>query len=118
MIAEGDNPKHDVIWGFAVTNMVDPRILASLESYKPKGADRLDARFRDPQDRWVATTGYMAAFCVNTEVLKAKNLPMPPMPMKWMMPISVATPRISVLPRASRRRRTQRQRHAKAIRRG
>lgn len=77
IVAEAENPKHDVIWGFAVTNMVDPRILNSLEAYKPKDADKLDAKFRDAQDRWVATTGYMAAFCVNTEVLKAKNLPMP-----------------------------------------
>lgn len=77
IVAESANPKHDVIWGFAVTNMVDPRIVGSLEPYKPAGADKLDPKFRDAQDRWVATTGYMAAFCVNTEVLKAKNLPMP-----------------------------------------
>ncbi len=37
----------------------------------------MNARFRDPQNRWVATTGYMAAFCVNTDVLAKKNLPMP-----------------------------------------
>ena len=36
-----------------------------------------DARFRDPDNRWFAVTGYMAAFCVNNEVLAAKDLPMP-----------------------------------------
>lgn len=77
MLAEADNPRHDVIWGWAVTNMVDPRILNMLEPYKPKGIERVPARFRDAQDRWFATTGYMAAFCVNNEVLARKNLPMP-----------------------------------------
>lgn len=77
MLAESANPQHDVIWGWAVTSMVDPRILAMLESYEPANIDRVPARFRDPEGRWFAVTGYMAAFCVNNEVLKAKNLPMP-----------------------------------------
>ena len=77
MLAEKSNPRHDVIWGWAVTQMVDPRILEMTESYKAKGADALNTSFVDPQNRWFATTGYFAAFCVNTEVLKAKNLPMP-----------------------------------------
>jgi iron(III) transport system substrate-binding protein len=77
MLAEKSNPRHDVIWGWAVTQMVDPRILEMLESYSPPGVDKVNPQFRDPQGRWFATTGYLAAFCVNTEVLKAKNLPMP-----------------------------------------
>lgn len=77
ILAEASNPKHDVIWGWAVTNMMEPRILAMLEPYLPKGADKLDERFRDKDNRWVSTTGYMAAFCVNTDRLKQKNLPMP-----------------------------------------
>lgn len=77
MLAEADNPQHDVIWGWAVTNMVDPRILDMLEPYQPAGIEKVPARFRDPEDRWFAVTGYMAAFCVNNEVLASKNLPMP-----------------------------------------
>lgn len=77
MLAEKSNPLHDVIWGWAVTNMVDPRIMEMTEPYKPKGIDAVKTSFKDPQNRWFATTGYIAAFCVNTEVLKAKNLPMP-----------------------------------------
>lgn len=77
MLAEKSNPRHDVIWGWAVTQMVDPRILEMTESYKAKGIEALNTSFVDPQNRWFATTGYFAAFCVNTEVLKAKNLPMP-----------------------------------------
>ena len=77
ILAEKSNPRHDVIWGWAVTQMVDPRILEMTESYKPKGIETVNTSFKDPQNRWFATTGYFAAFCVNTEVLKKNNLPMP-----------------------------------------
>ncbi|SMF41105.1 iron(III) transport system substrate-binding protein [Tistlia consotensis] len=77
MLAEASNPKHDVIWGWAATSMVDPRILGMLEPYEAKGLDKVPARFRDAQNRWFATTGYMGAFCVNNEIMKAENLPMP-----------------------------------------
>lgn len=77
MLAESANPRHDVIWGWAVTNMVDPRIMNMLEAYQPKGIEKVPARFRDPGNKWFAKTGYMAAFCVNNEILKRKNLPMP-----------------------------------------
>ncbi len=77
ILAEAANPQHDVIWGQAVTNLVDPRILATLEAYTPKGIDKVPAQFRDAGGKWFAVTGYMAAFCVNNERLKAKNLPMP-----------------------------------------
>lgn len=77
MLAEASNPQHDVIWGWAVTNMMDPRVLDLLEPYAARGAAQLAARYRAPDDKWFAATGYMAAFCVNTERLKAKGLPMP-----------------------------------------
>jgi iron(III) transport system substrate-binding protein len=77
MLAEAGNPQHDVIWGWAVTHMVDPRILDMLEPYLPAGIEKVPARFRDPDGKWFAVTCYMAAFCVNNEVLAAKNLPMP-----------------------------------------
>ncbi len=77
MLAEKANPRHDVIWGWAVTNMVDPRILEMIEPYSPAGAEKVNPAFKDPQGRWFATTGYFAGFCVNTEILKKNNLPMP-----------------------------------------
>jgi iron(III) transport system substrate-binding protein len=77
MLAEAANPQHDVLWGWAVTHMVDPRILDMLEPYTPANIERVPERFRDPQGRWFAVTGYMAAFCVNNEVLARKGLPMP-----------------------------------------
>jgi len=77
ILAEKDNPKHDVIWGWAVTNMLSPNIQAMLEPYKAKGVDSLAKQFKADDGKWFAATGYMAAFCVNTERLKKKNLPMP-----------------------------------------
>jgi len=77
MLAEKANPRHDVIWGWAVTNMVDPRILEMTEAYKPAGIDKVNPAFKDKDGRWFATTGYFAGFCVNNEILKKNNLPMP-----------------------------------------
>lgn len=77
ILAEAENPQADVIWGWAVTAMMDPRILEMLEPYQAKGAEVLGDAFRDPKGRWFAPIGYMGAFCVNTERLKQKGLPMP-----------------------------------------
>ncbi|MFT0858848.1 ABC transporter substrate-binding protein [Ancylobacter sp. G4_0304] len=77
IIAESGNPQHDVLWGFAVTSMVDPRISSTLEPYQPKGVEAIAERFRDKDGKWFAVTGYMAAFCVNKDRLAAKGLPMP-----------------------------------------
>lgn len=77
ILAESSNPKHDVIWGWAVTNMSDPRILKTLQAYKPKGLNKVGPSFKHKGGKWFATQGYMAAFCVNTKRLKQKNLPMP-----------------------------------------
>src|SRR3954469_20419230 len=77
ILAEAGNPQHDVIWGWAVTNMLDPRITALLEPYAVKGADTLPTSAKGADGLWFASTGYVTAFCVNTELLKAKNLPMP-----------------------------------------
>jgi iron(III) transport system substrate-binding protein len=77
ILAEASNPQHDVIWGWAVTNMMDPRVLGLLAPYKAKGADKLAAAYRAADDKWFAATGYMAAFCVNNERIKAKGLTAP-----------------------------------------
>jgi iron(III) transport system substrate-binding protein len=57
ILAEKSNPRHDVIWGWAVTQMVDPRFLEMTEPYKPKGVDKMNPQFKDPEGRWFATTG-------------------------------------------------------------
>jgi iron(III) transport system substrate-binding protein len=77
MLAEADNPKHDVIWGWAATSMVDPRIMEMIEPYSPAEVDKVPARFRDKDGHWFATTGYMGAYCVNNEEMSKDNLAMP-----------------------------------------
>ncbi|WP_319520703.1 ABC transporter substrate-binding protein [uncultured Martelella sp.] len=77
IIAEKANPQHDVLWGFAITSMVNPQIEETLEAYEPKGLDTVPEQFRDPDNKWFAVTGYMAAFCVNNERLEAEGLEMP-----------------------------------------
>jgi len=77
IIAEAANPQADMLWGQAITATMDPQIIDQLEPYEAKGADTLDARYRDPENRWFAPTGYMGTFCINTERMKSKNLPMP-----------------------------------------
>ena len=68
ILAEKANPRHDVIWGTALTQVSDPRILEMAEPYRPPGIDAVKTQFKDPENRWFATTGYFAGFCVNTEV--------------------------------------------------
>lgn len=77
ILAEASNPQHDVIWGWAVTNMMDARILALLEPYKAKGADKIASQYRAADDKWFAATGYMAAFCVNNERIRVRGLTVP-----------------------------------------
>lgn len=77
IIAEQGNPRHDVLWGFAASTIVNPDIIKTLEPYAPAGVEAIPAQFRAPDDKWFAVTGYMAAFCVNNERLKAKGLAMP-----------------------------------------
>lgn len=77
MLAEKDNPQADVIWGWAVTNMIPYAKKGLVEPYAPKGVEKIPPKFRDPNHYWVAIDLYMAAFSVNTDVLKKKNLPIP-----------------------------------------
>ncbi len=77
LIAEAGNPQVDVIWGFAVTNMLDPRISDQLEAYAPADIDSISTKYRGEDGKWFATMGYMGAFCVNKPAMEAKNLPMP-----------------------------------------
>jgi len=77
LIAESANPQADVLWGFAVTNILNPQINQLLEPYASAGVEQLPEAFRDKNHLWFAATGYMGAFCVNTARLEARGLPMP-----------------------------------------
>jgi iron(III) transport system substrate-binding protein len=77
ILAEASNPQHDIIWGWAVTNMLDPRILDLVEPYAAQGIDKVPVLYKAKDNKWFAATGYMAAFCANTTVLKERNMPVP-----------------------------------------
>ena len=77
MLAERANPQADLIWGWAVTNLEDFVNKGMLEPYKPKGVEKLDKKFVHPGFQYVGIDMYIAAFCVNTKVMKEKGLPMP-----------------------------------------
>src|SRR4030043_1238619 len=77
MLAGKNNPQADCIWGWAVTNTEQFIPLGMLEPYKPKGVEKLNKRFVNPKYFYAGIDMYIAAFCVNTKVLKEKGLPMP-----------------------------------------
>jgi iron(III) transport system substrate-binding protein len=77
LIAEAGAPRNDVIWGEALTSVLDPRIQALLAATPGADIARLPVTARDTGGLWSAPTGYVTAFCVNTEALKARGLPMP-----------------------------------------
>jgi iron(III) transport system substrate-binding protein len=78
-MAEKDNMQAEVIWGVAATNMLIFKSAGLLEPYAPKGLDRIQPLFRDKANppSWIGIDIFMSAFCVNTEVSKKNNLPMP-----------------------------------------
>ena len=78
-MAEKDNMQAEVIWGVGATNILIFKSAGLLEPYAPKGLDRIQGLFRDKANppSWVGIDIYMSAFCVNTEVAKKNNLPMP-----------------------------------------
>jgi iron(III) transport system substrate-binding protein len=78
-MAEKDNMQADVIWGVGATNILIFKSAGLLEPYAPKGLDRIQKLFRDKANppSWIGIDIYMSAFCVNTEVAKKNNLPMP-----------------------------------------
>jgi iron(III) transport system substrate-binding protein len=77
LVAESARPRNDVIWGEALTDMLDPRIAGVLAPVTSDIIAKLPSRYRASDNTWFATTGYVAALCVNTEALAAQRLPMP-----------------------------------------
>ena len=77
LLAERQNPQADLVFGWAVTYLMDFEQRGFFAPYVPKGADKIPARFKDPNHYWYAFDLYLAAFAVNTEKLKEYNLPMP-----------------------------------------
>ena len=79
LLAEQDNPQADVVWGLAASSLVLADQKGLLEPYAPAGLEKVEARFRDPQNppRWIGIDAWISAFCVNTVEVEAKGLPIP-----------------------------------------
>jgi len=79
LLAEKDNPQADVVWGLAASSLLVADEKGMLEPYAPKGVDAVNPKFKDQRTlpHWVGMDVWMSAFCVNTEEMKKKNLPIP-----------------------------------------
>lgn len=79
LLAEKENPQADVVWGLAGTSLLILKDEGMLQSYKPKGYEKLSKKFRDnsANPQWVGLDAWMAGLCVNTIEAKKHNLPMP-----------------------------------------
>lgn len=77
VLAESAHPHNDVIWGEALTEMLDPRILGLLQPATLAQVQALPGRYRSAGNVWFAPTGYATALCVNTQALASAHLPVP-----------------------------------------
>jgi iron(III) transport system substrate-binding protein len=80
IVAEKDNPKHDVIFRLANTSLILFAQMGILHPYKPAGIEKLHPRFTDHRNnppQWVGHNAYMAAICYNTVESKKHDLPKP-----------------------------------------
>jgi len=74
-LAEKDNPRADIVMGLAVTSLIAFEKLGLMETYEPKGVDKLKPAFRDgtPPYTWTGMDAYLSVVCFNTaEAAKGK----------------------------------------------
>ncbi len=79
LLAERDNPRADVIWGLAATDLMLLEWHHMLQPYAPDGLERVQPQFRDTSHPpyWVGLAAWMSAFCVNTVLSEKLGLPLP-----------------------------------------
>jgi iron(III) transport system substrate-binding protein len=79
LVAEKDNPRADVIFGHAATDLLALDQMGQFMPYAPKGVERLDARYRDRKSppTWSGLWGFAAAVCFNTVEAAKRNIPRP-----------------------------------------
>src|SRR5437870_12183823 len=67
-LAEKDNPRADIVLGLAVTSLIAFEKQGLLETYEPKGVDKLKPAFRDAAApyTWTGMDAYLSALCFNT----------------------------------------------------
>jgi iron(III) transport system substrate-binding protein len=79
LLAEKDNPKADIVWGCAASNLLILDEEGLLEAYAPKGLERVAAEFRDSANppKWIGIDAFMTAFTINKDLLARKKLKLP-----------------------------------------
>ncbi len=82
VIAEKDNPRNDVFFGHAATDLLALDQLGMFLPYAPKNIEKLDGRYRDKKSppTWTGLWGFAAAVCFNPIEAKKRNIPKP---QKW-----------------------------------
>src|SRR5436305_1812537 len=67
-LAEKDNPRADLVLGLAVTSLIQFEKAGLLETYEPKGADKLKPEYRDskPPYTWTGMDAFLSVVCFNT----------------------------------------------------
>jgi iron(III) transport system substrate-binding protein len=76
LMAEKDNPRADIIWGLAASNVGLMASQGMLEPYTPAGAAALKPLFRSGKspETWVGMDAYLSIVCFNTaEAAKDKK---------------------------------------------
>jgi iron(III) transport system substrate-binding protein len=79
LMAEKDNPRADIIWGLAASNVGLMASMGMLEPYTPAGSTALNPMFlsgKSPQT-WVGMDAYLSLVCFNTAEGKKGNKPVP-----------------------------------------
>ena len=79
LMAEKDNPRNDVIFGHAATDLLALDAAGMFLPYSPAGSDKLDARYRDKKSppTWTGMWGFATAVCFNSVEAAKRNIPKP-----------------------------------------
>ena len=79
LLAEKDNPQADIVWGLAATSLMLLGNEGYFQPYSPKGVEKLDARYVDPNDPtvWTGQRAWIASVCFNTVEAEKNGIPQP-----------------------------------------
>ena len=79
VLAEKDNPRADMVVGLAATSLLTFKKLNLLAEYKPQGADKLKAGYKDSSGsyQWTGMDAFLGVVCFNTAEAQKGNIVAP-----------------------------------------